>query len=47
MKPDFIDNVSEEDIKIGGENYFINFLKEGIFKKGQVFLIIGLNIPII
>ena len=31
------------NIKIGGENYFINFLKEGIFKKGQVFLIIGLD----
>ena len=35
--------VDQINIKIGGENYFINFLKEGIFKKGQVFLIIGLD----
>ena len=31
------------NIKIGGENYFIDFEKEGIIKKGQVFLIIGLD----
>ena len=35
--------VDQINIKIGGENYYISFLKEGIFKKGQVFLIIGLD----
>ena len=35
--------VDQINIKIGGENYFINFLREGVFKKGQVFLIIGLD----
>ena len=35
--------VDQINIKRGGINYYINFNKEGIIKKGEVFLIIGLD----
>jgi len=35
--------VDQINIKRGGLNYYINFNKEGIIKKGEVFLIIGLD----
>jgi len=35
--------VNQINIKRGGINYYINFNKEGIIKKGEVFLIIGLD----
>ena len=35
--------VDQINIKRGGINYYINFAKEGIIKKGEVFLIIGLD----
>ena len=35
--------VDQINIKRGGINYYINFSKEGIIKKGEVFLIIGLD----
>jgi aubergine-like protein len=35
--------VDQINIKRGGINFYINFHKEGIIKKGEVFLIIGLD----
>ena len=35
--------IDQINIKRGGINYYINFNKEGIIKKGEVFLIIGLD----
>ena len=35
--------VDQINIKRGGVNFYINFYKEGIIKKGEVFLIIGLD----
>ena len=40
MQFNVIDHIN---IKRGGINYYINFNKEGIIKKGEVFLIIGLD----
>ena len=35
--------VDQINIKLGGENFYIDFKKENIIKSGQVFLIIGLD----
>ena len=35
--------VDQINTKIGGENFYINFIDEEIIKKGQVFLIIGFD----
>ena len=35
--------VDQINVKMGGKNFFIDFIKEGIIKKGEVFLIIGLD----
>ena len=35
--------IDQINIKMGGMNFYIDFIKEGIIKSGQVFLIIGLD----
>ena len=40
MKYNLVDQIN---VKQGGQNYYIKFLEEKIFKEKQVFLVIGLD----
>jgi hypothetical protein len=35
--------IDQINVKKGGTNFYIDFIKEGVIKSGQVFLIIGLD----